>query len=86
MKKNTNPDHLAYHNGACSSLKVECEVTDIKEGNKKFWYGTACVGDEYFETDQYRFKDYAISEMIGYLEGLELQINIELERLRLMLK
>lgn len=86
MKKNNQPDNLAYHNGACFSPKVDCELTNIRESKQRLWIGSVCVGEDYFETDQYRSKTYAISEMIGYLEILDKHIKEEVERLRKMLK
>lgn len=86
MKKNNTPENIPYHNGACFSPIVDTEVLNEKSGRLKWWYCDVCIGEEYFETDRYISKDYAISEMIGYLEGLEILIKKEIENLRQMLK
>lgn len=77
---------MPYHNGACFSPKVDTEVLCEKDGRLKYWFCDVCIGEEYFETDRYISKDYAISEMIGYLEGLEVLIKKEIDGLKEMLK
>lgn len=79
----------SYKTGICFTSKVDCEVSavnDEEDGRRKWWVGTVCVGEEYYETDWYKSKDYAVSEMIGYLEGLEVLIKKEIENLEGMLK
>lgn len=34
------------------------------------WIASICIGDIYFETDPYKDKEGAVSELIGYLEAL----------------
>ena len=80
FRKKTNlADCPPYTNGKCFSPKVDCELLNEKSGRLKWWY------DEYFETDQYLSRDYAISEMIGYLEGLEVLIKAEIDGLKQMM-
>lgn len=82
-------DNPSYITGVNLSPKVDCEVSmvnDPKDGRRKWWVGSVCIGDEYYETDQYKSKDCAISEMLGYLEFLEILIKTEIENLKEMLK
>ena len=82
-------DNSTYKIGILFAPKVDCEVStinDIVDGRRKWWVGTVCIGEEYFETDQYKSKDCAISEMLGYLEGLEVLIKTEIENLKGMMK
>ena len=82
-------DNTTYKTGIMFAPKVDCEVStinDMVDGRRKWWVGTACIGEEYYETDQYKSKDCAISEMLGYLEGLEVLIKTEIENLKEMLK
>ena len=82
-------DNPSYITGVNLSPKVDCEVSmvnDDKDKRHKWWVGTVCIGEEYYETDQYKSKDYAISEMLGYLEFLEILIKTEIENLKGMMK
>ena len=85
MKEKTL-DSALYKTGASFSPEVDTEVFKKREGRLKYWYGSVCVGEWYYETDLYRSKDYAISEMIGYLEGLEVLIKAEINNLKQELK
>ena len=84
MKAITN--NASYKTGMCFTPKVDCEVHDVMEGKRKWWYGCVCIGEEYYEADRYRDKDYALAEMIGYLEGLDVLIKKEIENLKGMMK
>ena len=42
--------------------------------NKGRWYVGLYVGNEYYETDPYARKEYALSEAKGYLEGVKAHI------------
>lgn len=79
----------SYKTGIELAPNVDCEVSminDSKDGRHKWWVGTACIGEEYYETDMYKSKEYAVSELIGYLEFLELHIKTEIEYLKEMMK
>ena len=82
-------DNPSYITGVNLAPKVDCEVSmvnDDKDKTHKWWVGTVCIGEEYYETDQYKSKDYAISEMLGYLEFLDILIKTEIENLKEMIK
>lgn len=79
----------SYKTGIELAPKVDCEVSmvnDDKDKRHKWWVGTICIGDEYYETDQYKSRDYAVSEMLGCLEFLELYIKTEIEYLKGIIK
>lgn len=82
-------DATSHTTGVCFAPKVDCEVSmenDLEDGRRKWWVGTACIGEEYYETDMYKSKEYAVSELIGYLEGLSVLIKKEIENLKGMIK
>lgn len=76
----------SYKTGKSFAPKVDIEIHDERAGRLKWWYGCVCIGEEYYETDRYLSKGYAISEMIGYLEGMEVLIKKEIENLKGMMK
>ena len=79
--KQVNP---SYKTGKSSAPKVDTEIHNERTSRLKWWYGCVCIGEEYYETDKYLSKGYAISEMLGYLEGLEVLIKTEIENLKEM--
>lgn len=84
--KQANP---SYKTGVAFAAKVDCEINEVndpKDGRRKLWLCCVCIGEEYYETDSYVKKEYAISEMLGYLEGLEVLIKTEIENLKGMMK
>ena len=46
----------------------------ILQDYTKKWYGIVEVGYHRYETNHYKEKDYAMSEVKGYLEGLMIQM------------
>ena len=69
----------------------ERDLVSIDGGEREgeFFVGVS-VGEQYYETDPYSRKDYALSEAKGYLEGVRTQIdgilnyiNKELENIQL---
>lgn len=79
-------DNAPYKTGIELAPKVDSEIHNERTGRLKWWYGCVCIGEEYYETDRYLSKDYAISEMIGYLEGMEVLIKKEIENLKGMME
>lgn len=60
----------AYQTGKDFSSVVELDVYQTKEGHK----ATVSIGEEFYETDPYKSKDLALSEVKGFLEGVQVQI------------
>lgn len=40
------------------------------------------IGTEYYQSDPCKYKANALSEVLGYLEGIEVQIKTEIEAIR----
>lgn len=54
----------------------ERDLVSIDGGERegKFFIGVT-IGEQYYETDLYSRKDYALCEAKGYLEGVKAQMN-----------
>ena len=63
-----------YNKGKTFAKGIDVEL--CKE--KNLHYVSISFGKEYYETDPYKNKDYALSEAKGYLEGIKTQICNEL--------
>lgn len=46
----------------------------IKKDEKNEWFGMAMIGNTTYFTKHYKERDYAISELKGYLEGTQVKI------------
>ena len=46
----------------------------IKKDEKNKWFGMAMIGNTTYFTEHYKGRDYAISELKGYLEGMQVKI------------
>lgn len=46
------------------------------------WVCSISIGDEYYESDPYQYKVNALSEVLGYLEGIDMQIKAEIEAIK----
>lgn len=55
-------------------LKEDIIDIDVVVSNKGMWSIGLSIGDEYYETDPYTRKEYALSEAKGYLEGVKAQL------------
>ena len=77
-------DNASYKTGVESAAKVDCEV--LQEKGTRKWFCAVSIGEEYYETDSYAKKEYAISEMLGYLDFMDLLIKTEIENLKKMIK
>lgn len=40
------------------------------------------IGEEYYESDPCKYKANALSEVLGYLEGIEIQLKAEIEAIK----
>ena len=55
------------------------ENIDVEIHRKgELYYVCISLGENYYETDPYKNRDYALSEAKGYLEGLKMKICDEL--------
>lgn len=63
-----------YNKGKMFAKGINVELCKEKD----LHYVSISLGEEYYETDPYKNKDYALSEANGYLEGLKTQICNEL--------
>lgn len=82
-------DNASYKTGVEFAPGVDVEfnkVNDSQDGRRKLWFCCVCIGEEYYETDSYTKKENAISEMLGYLEFVSLNIQTEIDNLKEMLK
>ena len=46
------------------------------------WICGASIGEEYYESDPCKHKANALSEVLGYLEGIEAQLKTEIEAIK----
>ena len=46
------------------------------------WICSAIIGGEYYESDPCKYKANALSEVLGYLEGVEVQLKTEIEAIK----
>lgn len=46
------------------------------------WICSVSIGEEYYESDPCKYKANALSEVLGYLEGIEVQLKAEIEAIR----
>lgn len=53
----------------------------IFKGSGK-WICSARIGEEYYESEPCKHKANALSEVLGYLEGIEVQLKAEIEAIR----
>lgn len=62
--------------------KTFAEHIDI-ESHRKGDLHYVCIswGDNYYETDQYKEESHALSEAKGYLDGLKIKLDIELQNI-----
>lgn len=63
-----------YNKGKMFAKGIDVELCKKKD----LHYVSISLDEEYYETDPYKNKDYALSEAKGYLEGLKTQICNEL--------
>jgi hypothetical protein len=63
-----------YNQGKMFAKGIDVELCKRKD----LYYVSISLGEEYYETDPYQNKDYALSEAKGYLDGLKTQICNEL--------
>lgn len=69
----------AYNLGRGFASKVGTDF--CKRGFGK-WIGYVTIGGGYFESDPYKEKSSAESEILGYLEGMQALIGKEIEILK----
>lgn len=62
--------------------KMFAESIDI-ESHRKGDLHYVCIfwSENYYETDPYKEESYALSEAKGYLEGLKIKLDIELQNI-----
>ena len=62
--------------------KMFAENIDV-ESHRKGDLHYVCIswGDNYYETDPYKEEFHALSEAKGYLEGLKIKLDIELQNI-----
>jgi hypothetical protein len=68
----------SYELGNGFAAKVDHESL-LRKGK---WICSANIGDEYYESDPCKYKANALSEVLGYLEGIEVQIKAEIESIK----
>ncbi len=68
----------AYNWGNQFAPAIDTEFLKTESG----WVGSVTIGGDYYESDPYKEKSYAESEILGYLEGLEAKIEGEIDGLR----
>lgn len=62
--------------------KMFAENIDIESHRKgDLHYVCISLGDNYYETDPYKEESFALSEAKGYLEGLKIKLDIELQNI-----
>ncbi len=69
----------AYNLGRGFASNVETEFRKTGWGR---WKGNVGIGGDYFESDAYKEKSSAESEILGYLEGIQALIGKEIEILK----
>lgn len=67
-----------YNLGNQFAPVIDTEFLKTERG----WVGSVSIGEDYYESDPYKEKACAESEILGYLEGLEAKIEGEIEGLR----
>lgn len=60
------------------------DVETYKQGSN--YHVSISWGENYYETDPYNNKEYALSEAKGFLEGLELKLKAALENINQQLE
>ncbi len=68
----------AYNLGNQFSPLVDTGFWETDNG----WIGYATIGGNYYESDTYKDKSCAESEILGYIEGLQVEIDKEIENLK----
>jgi len=62
---------------------VDTKFGQCKRGCKKDkWSGSVIIGDNTFLSEYYDEKEHAISELLGYLEGIAVQVQAHIEYLK----
>lgn len=59
----------AQKQGKVFAPYITYAVAKNKESGK--WLASVCIGEIYYETDPYKKKEGAVSELIGYLDALK---------------
>ena len=67
-----------YELGKSFTPKVDHETHKI--GGE--WVCSMNIGEEYYESDPCKYKSNALSEVLGYLEGIEELIKTEIEAIK----
>ena len=66
--------------------KMFAESIDVEVHRKgELYYACVTWGENYYETDPYKNRDYALSEAKGYLEGLAIKLEAELNNIDMQL-
>ena len=66
-----------YNKGKMFAKGIDVELCKEKD----LHYVGISFGEEYYETDPYKNEDYALSEAKGYLDGLKMKLDIELQNI-----
>lgn len=62
---------------------VDTQFGQSKRGCKKDkWRGSVVIGNNTFWSEYYDKKEYALSELLGYLEGIDVQVQAHIEYLK----
>lgn len=70
----------AHELGRRYSPRVSHFVGWHKESDR--WFASVSMGDYYYETDRYKDKDGAVSELLGCLEALKEKIEQVINKLK----
>ena len=71
-----------YNTGKMFAESIDVEIHRKGEN----YYVSISFGENYYETDPYSNRDYALSEAKGYLEGLDFQLESVLNDINRQLK
>ena len=67
-----------YELGKGFAPKVDHEI----HKSRGKWVCSVNIGEEYYESDPCKYKANALSEVLGYLEGIEVQLKAEIEAIK----
>ena len=67
----------SYELGKGFAPKVDHCIFELERSEK---YVCECnIGNEYYQSDPCKYKANALSEVLGYLEGLEIELKAEID-------
>ena len=73
---NEKAHKLGIHCSPCVTIAV---ARNERSGR---WLGSISIGEMYYETDPYKDKDSAVSEMLGCLDALKEKIEEKINELK----